>query len=288
VAEVALAHALLAAFLTALRTGNGICRKLAATGTFVEAVETVGMTAGVTLVEAGTNLPPTFTTGNQAVGTEALARGGTDAKLRAVLLATWATNGTISTNERMRAVGACNGLGTQMAATLARATLRTFCLAGETNAVITDGAARDMFCTGSLTTGPANLPALLTVGLTTIWTIDHATLGADYFATGITLADALIATDVAIAIQGDGDGFPLAGVTGGSLDIACVAVTCDMGRGLAFAVAKLDLRHGYGDVDNGIGVEVDLDAQPVVFDFFGNFAIQIGFQGTSLLAGGVV
>jgi hypothetical protein len=100
-AEVAMAHALLAAFLATLRTSDGIGGKLSTAGTFIQTFQTIGIAAGIALEEAGADLPPTFATCDQAVGAEALTRSGTDAKLGTVLLATWATSGTISTNERM-------------------------------------------------------------------------------------------------------------------------------------------------------------------------------------------
>lgn len=101
VAEVTLRHTLLAAFLAALGTDNGVGGEFATAGTIFETFQAKGFAAAVELIEAGANPPPTFATSDQAVGTKALAGGGTDAKLRAVLLATWATNGTISTYERM-------------------------------------------------------------------------------------------------------------------------------------------------------------------------------------------
>jgi hypothetical protein len=129
-AEVTRAHALLAAFLATLRTGDGVGGELPTTGTFIQAIETVGLAFGIALVEAGADLPPTFFARNQAIGAEALARGSTNAKLGTVLLATWATNGTIRTDERVRAICALHSIGAEVAATLACATFGTFYLAG--------------------------------------------------------------------------------------------------------------------------------------------------------------
>jgi hypothetical protein len=101
VAEITLRHALLAAFFSALGTGNGVGGEFATTGTIVETFQAKGLATAIELIETRANPSPTFATGDQAVGAEALPGGSTDAKLRAVLLATWATNGTISTYERM-------------------------------------------------------------------------------------------------------------------------------------------------------------------------------------------
>lgn len=111
VTEVTLAHAIFTPLFATLHTGNGVGGKLPTTGTFLQTIQTIGFAAGVALKEAGANLSPADATGDQAIVAEALSRRGTDAKLRAVLLATWATNGTISTYERMRAVGIGYGIG---------------------------------------------------------------------------------------------------------------------------------------------------------------------------------
>jgi len=110
-AKVTLPHKLFAALFVALGTVEGLDGELPAARTLVQTFQTVGHTATVTLVETGADLPPAFATSDQAVGAETLTGGGTDANLRAVLLATWATSGTISTNERMFALCICHGVG---------------------------------------------------------------------------------------------------------------------------------------------------------------------------------
>jgi hypothetical protein len=101
VAEVALPHARTAAILATFGAGQRVGGELAATGTFFQTIQAKGLPAFVTLIEARADLARTIATGNQAVGAEALPRRRTYTDLRAVLLATWATNGTISTYERM-------------------------------------------------------------------------------------------------------------------------------------------------------------------------------------------
>ena len=64
VAEVAMAHAMLAAFFATLRTRDGVGDQLAAMGTFFKAIQTVGSAARIDLVEAWAYLPPTLATGN--------------------------------------------------------------------------------------------------------------------------------------------------------------------------------------------------------------------------------
>jgi hypothetical protein len=237
VTEIAMAHALLAARFAALRTGDGIGGELSTAGALVKTLQTIGFAAVVTLVEAGADLPPTFTTGDQAVDAEALAGSGTDAKLRAVLLATWATNGTISTNERMRTAGICYCIGAQVAATLASATFSAFTLAGEADTIATNGAAFDMFSTGAFATGPTGCATSFTIGLATHRTSDHATVGAEDFETRPTLFDAIVTADVPVAVEGDYFTLTVAGVAGGALEAPCVAVAGDMDGGLALAIA---------------------------------------------------
>jgi hypothetical protein len=110
-AEIALAQTLLTTFFATRCAIGGLRSELATAGALVEALQTIGFAAAVALVKAGSDQPSTLATDDQAVGTETLAGGGTDAKSRTVLLATWATNGTISTNERMRIVGVCHRIG---------------------------------------------------------------------------------------------------------------------------------------------------------------------------------
>ena len=124
-AEVAMAHAVLTALFATLRTGNSVSDQLAAMGAFFETIQTIGSATGINLEKAWAYLPFTFATGNQAVGTEALTRGATDTKLRAVLLATRTTNSTVGADQRVGTVGVGYGVGAQMAATLARATFNT-------------------------------------------------------------------------------------------------------------------------------------------------------------------
>jgi hypothetical protein len=110
VAEVTLPHTLFTPLLATLCTSNGVGGELPAAGTFVETFQAKGFAAAIALVEAGADLTPAGIARDQAVGAEALPRGSTDAKLGAVLLATWATNGTISTNERMTAADLFDGI----------------------------------------------------------------------------------------------------------------------------------------------------------------------------------
>ena len=85
VAEITLAHTLLAALLATLGAWDGFGGELAAARTFIQAVEAEGLTTAIKLVETRADLPPTFATGDQTVGAEALARCGTDAKLRCIV-----------------------------------------------------------------------------------------------------------------------------------------------------------------------------------------------------------
>jgi hypothetical protein len=73
VAEVTLPHALFAAFFAALGTANSIGGELPAVGTFLKTVQTKCFAAAVALIKARSNFAPTFATGDQAVGAEALA-----------------------------------------------------------------------------------------------------------------------------------------------------------------------------------------------------------------------
>jgi hypothetical protein len=73
VAKVTLLHTDLAPFLATLRTVDGIGGKLPTAGTFIKTIKAEGFAAAVALVEAGADLPPTFATGDEAVGTETLA-----------------------------------------------------------------------------------------------------------------------------------------------------------------------------------------------------------------------
>lgn len=288
VAEVTLAHTLFAAFFTTFRTDDGVGGELPAAGTFGEAVEAVGFAATVTLIEAGADIAATFGTGDDAVITKALAGGGTDAKLRAVLLATWATSGTISTNERIGAIGKSDGIGAEVTATLARATFSALGLASETDAVGTGGAAFDMIGAGTFATGPTGDAARCAVGFATVRAGDDATVGADDFLAGGTLFDAVVAADVTVTVEGDGGGFAGTGVAGRAFNGSGIAVAADVQGRLAFAVADVDFGDGDGRLDDGVGVECDLDTQAMVFDFFGNFAFEIEFEGAPFFARGVV
>ena len=241
VAEVTARHTLLAAFLATFTAVDCIGSKLAAAGTFTQTIEAKCSAASIELVEAGANLPPTLTAGDQAVGAETLARSSTDAKLRAVLLATWATNGTISTNERMNTFAIRYGVGAQVAAALACATFSTFTLAGKADIITADGAAFNMLRTGTFATGPTGCAAAFTVGFAAVGAGDDAALGADDFAACATLANTVIAADMPFAVECNDFAFTVAGMAGGALEMARIPVACDLDRGLAFAVAKVDL-----------------------------------------------
>jgi hypothetical protein len=114
-AEITLFHACFAAFFATFTTVERFCGEFPTARTFLQTFHAKGIAQPVTLVETGADLAPTGATRDQAVGAEALAGSGTDAELRAVLLATWATNGTISTNERinerMRAIERLHRIG---------------------------------------------------------------------------------------------------------------------------------------------------------------------------------
>jgi hypothetical protein len=177
----------------------------------------------------------------------------------------------------MRAIRAHYSIGAQVAATLACATFATFHLASETDTVVTYRAARHMLGAGALTAGPTALPALGTVGLAAVGAIGDATFSADNFMARATLADAFITTDVPVAIQSHNIGLQVAGMARWALDDTCIAIAGDMYGCLAFAVTEVDFRHRHRGLDDRIGVERDLDTQPVVFDLFGNLAVQICF-----------
>lgn len=189
------------------------------------------------------------------------------------MLAARTANGAIGTDQRVGTVSACYCVGAQMAATLARATFSTGHLASQTDRIPTDGTACDMLGTGTLTTGPTALPAAFTVGLITDRTVDHTTLGAQNILAGATLADTRITTNMPVAIQSQGVAFALAGMASGALDNPSVAIACHLNSRLTLAVREIDLRHAYRRMDNGIGIEIDLDAQPVIFDLLSNLAL---------------
>lgn len=275
VAEITLPHTLLTAFFATVSAVGKAGGELSTAGTFVKTVETVGDTSVVSLIEAWANVATTGGTRNDAVGTETLARSLTDVNLRAILLATWATNGTISTNERMRAIITGHSISAQVASTLALATLCTFSLAGKTDIVTTDRATLDMLGAGALATSPTGGSTAFTVGLATVGAVDDTTFSADNFLACATLLNAIITADVAVAVESNHVSFTVARMARWPLDAARVAVACDMNGRLAFAVAEGDLGLGDRRLHNGIGIEIDLDAQTVVFNLFGNLAVEV-------------
>ena len=109
--EITLAHALFTAFFATFCTVDRVGGELPTAWTFGQTVEAKGFAAAIDLIEARADLARTFTADHQTIITKTLAGRGTDAKLRAVLLATWATNGTISTYERICAIFAFNRIG---------------------------------------------------------------------------------------------------------------------------------------------------------------------------------
>ena len=91
-----------------------------------------------------------------------------------------------------------------------------------------------------------------------------------------------------VAVEGDVGGFTVARMASRALDAARIAVAGDMNGGLSFAIADVDFCNRHRRLHHGIGVEHNLYAQPMVFNFFGNFAVEIGFERASLLARGVM
>jgi hypothetical protein len=62
--EVTVAHAMLAACLATLRTGNGVCDQLPTARTLFKAIRTIGLTKRIALVETRPHLSPTVATDN--------------------------------------------------------------------------------------------------------------------------------------------------------------------------------------------------------------------------------
>jgi hypothetical protein len=60
-------------------------------------------------------------------------------------------------------------------------------------------------------------------------------------------------------------------------DCACVAVAGDVDGYLAPGVAEPDLGVGYRHREQRIAEEAHVDAQPMIFHLFGDFALQILF-----------
>jgi hypothetical protein len=89
---------------------------------------------------------------------------------------------------------------------------------------------------------------------------DYAAIGADNFATGGALFNAAIAADVAVAVERDALALAFTGIAGGALHGSGIAVARKLHLSLAFAIAQRDLRHCYGRLHDGVGVERDLHA----------------------------
>jgi hypothetical protein len=69
-----------------------------------------------------------------------------------------------------------------------------------------------------------------------------------------------------VAIQGDHRALAVTGITSRALDSACITVARDVDNGLSLAVAEIDLGKGDRGLYYGIGVEIDLDAQAMIFN----------------------
>jgi hypothetical protein len=199
-AEITLAHTCYAALFATLGAMAGFNCKLPAAWTFIQTFQTERSAVAVALIVARAGLPPAFATSDEAVGTETLAGRSADANLRAVLLATWATSGTISTNERMFAFCVCHRIGAQMAAALALATMSAFDLTGEADGIAAHRAAGDMLGAGTLATSPAGSATTFAISLATDRTGGDATFGAKNFLAGVTLFNALVTADMTVAV----------------------------------------------------------------------------------------
>jgi hypothetical protein len=199
-AEITLPHTCFAALFATLGAMAGFNRKLSTAWTFIQTFQTERRAVAVALIVARTDLSPAFAASDEAVGAETLAGRSADANLRAVLLATWATSGTISTNERMFAFCVCHRIGAQMAAALALATMSAFDLTGEADVIAAHGAAGDMIGAGALATSPAGSATTFAISLATDRTGGDATFGAKNFLAGVTLFNALVTADMTVAV----------------------------------------------------------------------------------------
>jgi hypothetical protein len=111
---------------------------------------------------------------------------------------------------------------------------------------------------------------------------------ADDFLTTAALADAVVADQMSGAIQGYSDQFCIANVTARAAQRAAVAILKDAHRRLAFPVGQYVFQDRGRRFQRNISHQFDLHTQPVIFNLFGDFAVQVRFQRPPFLTVGVV
>jgi hypothetical protein len=126
---------------------------------------------------------------------------------------------------------------------------------------------------GPFATGPTALATIGTIFAATDRARLHATIGTDNLLAGRTLAHTVVTRDMTVAVERDLGRLAAACMAVGMVERARIAVTRDLDRRLALAVAEGDLRTGDGRADECIGIEHNLHAQPVIFHLLGNLAL---------------
>ena len=248
----------------------------------------VGRAAGVDApdhaIEAGAYRAAAVAALHKAVLAEALPAEAARADARAVLVAAGAAHGAAPADQAHAGIGIEHGVGAQVAATLARAALGAFTLAVEADGVAAGGAAADVAGAGAFAAGPALRAASFAVLVEADRAGKRAAGRAEDVAAGGALAQAAIAAGMAVAAE-DGLGNGLAaGVAGGLLERAGVAVQADAQARLRLAVGQRHVGDGGRQVEDGVADQVDAHAQPVVLDLLGDLALEVGFEQAALFA----
>jgi hypothetical protein len=266
---------------------NRLRRQLAAIETDNQAVETIGRLADC-LKKAGAQGSTARRAGDQATEAIALPAGAAKAGVRAVLLAARTTHRAIGTDQCCLALACCDMVCSQVAATLAQATVGALSLASVAHLVATDRTCADVFCAGACAARPTSAATCFADLFTTGRAWLHATCCADNFLAGGALSRAIITSDMTVAVDCDSCGFLLTCMADGPAQHAIIAVAPYTHEGFVFAVAERNIRRGDRHLQHSIPNKFHLDAQTMVLHFLLNFALQVRFERLTLFTGWIV
>lgn len=126
------------------------------------------------------------------------------------------------------------------------ATSLTFALATVADRVTTGRATADMLLASPFATSPAELPTGVTIVLLANRAGFHTARSTENILAGVTLADAVVAAEMAVAVNGDVGGRGATGMAGGAPQGATVTVAFHRDLDFTRAIAEGHVCFGHG------------------------------------------